>query len=197
MTDPTEKENTTKTLLQDLLQKVSSLQQEVSDLKKNDNTRSRKRPRDGDGLESQLINIMTTILMRGAIATQNRRYDTGTTGSFSLSEEGEAFFETIFSERMEYATRKAKVAKYGLPDSRCTKCPQLDLVVEGILSPEALMQDKVAYRSQEMWLEAAGPLAAILEGASEGNLTLPEAIPMIQASLVLMGDASLHQSTLR
>jgi len=47
-----------------------------------------------------------------------------------------------------------------------------------------------------MWLKAAGPLAAILEGASEGNFTLPEVIPMIQTSLVLMGDASLHQSSL-
>ena len=56
MTDPTEK--TTETLLQDLLQKVSLLQQGVSNLKKNDNTKqqqSRKRPCDGDGLESQLI----------------------------------------------------------------------------------------------------------------------------------------------
>jgi len=35
--------------------------------------------------------------------------------------------------------------------------------------PEALKQDKVTYRSQEMWLEAAGPLAAILEGASKGT----------------------------
>ena len=142
-------------------------------------------------------------LVRGAIATQNRwllkilASLPGQTGSFSFSEEGEAFFETIFSEKMEYTTQKAKVAKYSQPDSRWTKCPQLDPVVEGILSPEALKQDKVTHRSQETWLEAAGPLAAIQKGASKGNLTLPEVIPMIQTSLVLMGDASLHQSSLR
>jgi len=56
MTDQTEKEKMTEELLQDLLQKVSSLQQEVTDLKGKDNTQqqSRKRPRDGDGSESQL-----------------------------------------------------------------------------------------------------------------------------------------------
>ena len=211
MTDPTEKEKTTEELLQDLLQKVSLLQQEVTELKGKDNTQQQscKRPRDGDGPESQLTHRdgnnddhdrdgsdsdPELLIVEDPNLPSTSGYDP--TGSFSLSEEGEAFFETIFSKKMEYPTRKATVAKYGQPDSRWTKCPQLDPVVEGILSPEALKQDKVTYRSQEMWLEAAGPLAAILEGASEGTLTLPEVIPMIQASLMLMGDASLHQSSL-
>ena len=144
---------------------MSSLQQEVSDLKKNDNMKqqqSRKRPRDGDGLQSQLIHRDGNDnndhnLDEGSdsdpepeIEDPSLPSDSGTTGSVSLSEEGEAFFETIFSKRMEYATQKAKVAKYSQPDSRWTKCPQLDPVVEGILSSEALKQDKVAYKSQEL-----------------------------------------------
>jgi len=40
------------------------------------------------------------------------RVITSTIGSFSLSKEREAFIEIIFSERMEYATWKAKVAKH-------------------------------------------------------------------------------------
>jgi len=147
---------------------------------------------------------MMITIMRGAIATlivedpnlpSTSSYDP--MGSFLLSEEGEAFFETIFSKKMEYTTWKAKVAKYGQPDSTWIKCPQLDSLVEGMLSLEALKQDKVTYKLQEMWLEAAGPLAAILEGTSEGNFTLPEVIPMIQPTLVLMEDALLYQSSLR
>ena len=98
---------------------------------------------------------------------------------------------------MEYAARKAKVAKYGQPDSRWTKCPELGSVVEGILSNEALKQDKVAYRSPQLWLEAAGPLVACLEKAHDGTLTLSDAIPMLQSSLMLMGDASQHHSSMR
>ena len=58
---------------------------------------------------------------------------------------------------------------------------------EGILSNEALKQDKVAYRSQQLWQEAAGLLVACLEKAHNAILTLSEAILMLQSSLMLMG----------
>ena len=70
----------------------------------------------------------------------------------------------------------------------------IGLVVEDILSNEALKQDKVSYHPQQLWLEAAGPLVACLERAHKGNLSLKEAIPMLQSSLMLMGDALQHQS---
>ena len=56
---------------------------------------------------------------------------------FIVSEEGEAFLETVFTSKLKYATRQAKIAKYGQPDSKHTKCPALGSVVEGILSNEA------------------------------------------------------------
>ena len=93
--------------------------------------------------------------------------------------------------------KKAKLAKYGQPDSRWTRCPKLGSVVEGILSNEALKQDKVSYQPQQLWLEAAGLLVACLEKAHKGNLPLQEAIPMLQSSLMLMGDASQHQSAMQ
>ena len=48
--------------------------------------------------------------------------------SFWLSEEGEAFMEATFGTKLEYTTRKVKVAKYSKPDSvwlKCRSCPQL------------------------------------------------------------------------
>jgi len=48
-------------------------------------------------------------------------------------------------------------------------CPELGSVVEGILPNKALRQDKATYRSQEMRLEAAGPISACLERANEGT----------------------------
>ena len=82
------------------------------------------------------------------------------------------------------------MAKYRQPDSNWTRCPELGSVVKGILATKTLKQDKVSYRSQQLWLEAVGPLVACLEKAHAGTLSLPEAIPMLQSSLTLMGDAS-------
>ena len=109
---------------------------------------------------------------------------------FQLSEEGETFLDTVLSSKMEYSTRKTRLTKYRQPDSRWTRCPELDSVVKGILSKEALKQDKVSYRSQQLWLKAAGPLVTCLEKAHAGTLTLSDAIPMLQSSMMLMGDAS-------
>ena len=208
MTDPTT--NSTETLLQELMKTVSTLTKEVSELKKADNTGSnvnpRKRLRDNES-ESQATardgeddaDQPSDNEERGSDPPSDAEdhKSSGTAECFKLSEEGETFLETVFSSKMEYATRKAKVGKYGQPDSRWTSCPELGSVVEGILSNEALKQDKVTYRSQQMWLEAAGPLVACLEKAHAGTLTLPEAIPMLQSSLMLMGDASQHHSSMR
>ena len=105
---------------------------------------------------------------------------------FQLFEEGKTFLGTVFNSKMKYSTRKVKLVKYGQPDSKWIRHPELGSVVEGILSNEALKQDKVSYRSQQLWLEAAqlwleaaGPLVACLEKAHAGTLSLQEAIPML------------------
>ena len=212
MTDP---ENaTTNQILKDLMERVSTLTDHVAELKKqktDDTTENRKRPRDGDA-GAELRDLITrdgeddrSQQYSGnedgdsdpAGGTDTEDHTSSAVDRFEVSEEGEAFLETAFTSRLKYATRKAKVAKYGQPDSRWAMCPELDSVVEGVLPNEALARDKVAYRSQEMWLEAAGPISACLERANEGTLTLPEVIPMLQTSLVLMGDASQHQSSMR
>ena len=69
-------------------------------------------------------------------------------------------------------------------------------MVESFLLKKSVKQDKVTYRSQQMWLDAAGPLTVCLEKAHEGTLTITEAIPMLQSALLLMGNASQHQSFL-
>lgn len=117
--------------------------------------------------------------------------------SFQLSEEGEAFMEATFGIELEYTTRKAKMAKYGMLDSVWLKCPELSLVVAATLSKEAVKEDKVAFRAQQMWIEVTIPLAACLEKAHKGDFSATEAILMIQAALILMGDASQHQSSIR
>ena len=70
-------------------------------------------------------------------------------------------------------------------------------MVESILLKKSVKQHKVTCRSQQMWLDAAGPLTVCLEKAHEGTLTITEAIPMLQSALLLMGNASQHQAFFR
>ena len=57
---------------------------------------------------------------------------------FQVSEAGNAFLETVFSKRLEAATRRKRVQKQGKPDSRWTKCLELDPVVASTLSKETV-----------------------------------------------------------
>ena len=84
--------------------------------------------------------------------------------------------EATFGTKLEYTTRKAKVAKYSTPNSAWLKCPEWSPVVAATLSKEVVKEDKVAFRAQQKWMEAAIPLAACLEKAHEGDFLAAEAI---------------------
>ena len=105
--------------------------------------------------------------------------------------------ETVFNSRLEYAARKAKVTKYGQSASKWMMCPEPSLVVAATLSKEAVKSDKVAFHTQQLWMEATGPLTACLEKAHEGELTVQDAVPMIQAALLLIEDAAQNHAALR
>ena len=188
-------------MLKELMEKMSSLEKQVQEGASRKG--GQKRPRDSEGEDS----AMPGLSRDGVDDQESEKSDLdtddepGTTEgdglSFRLSEEGEAFMEATFGSKLEYSTRKAKVAKYGTPDSVWLKCPELSPVVAATLSKEAVKENKAAFRAQQMWIEAAIPLATCLEKAHEGDLSAAEAVPMIQAALMLMGDASQHQSSLR
>ena len=170
-------------MLQELLQNVSSLQTEVTQLKKDNmpatsRTYPQKRLCDGnkdvEGDTEATHDGENTLSEGAGDSDAHKEEDAGEEDpkflvSYKLSEEGEAFLETVFTSKLRYQTRQARVAKYGLPDSRWTKCPELSPVVQAILSKEAVKQDKVTFRSQEMWLEAAEPLTSSRREPMKGH----------------------------
>jgi len=114
--------------------------------------------------------------------------DTESDGSsFKLLEEGEAFPETACGSRLDYKSRKPKIAKYSVPDTKWTICPSLPPVVEATLPKDAVKDDEVAFRTQEMYMEAMVPLVSLLDQTDRENFTLKEAIPMIKSAIVLLG----------
>jgi len=182
--DPTQK------LLQELLASVTTLQEDVTALKVNDSQRSypqkHRLDSDGEGNNSREDASRDGDNDGNCDSKLNPSDDeldiplAGSDGSrFQMLEEGEAFLEATCGSHLEYTSRKAQTAKYGQPDSKWTTCPTLSLVVEATLPKDAIKEDKGAYRSQLMYMEAIAPLAACLEKAGDPQFTIREAIPMI------------------
>ena len=86
------------------------------------------------------------------------------------------------------------MAKYGTLDTKWTSLPP---VVEATLPKDAIKEDNVAFRTQEVYMEAMVPLVSFLDQVDWEDITLKEAVPMIQSAIVLLGDAVQHQSSLR
>ena len=112
-----------------------------------------------------------------------------------MSAEGEAFLEATGSKR-DYAVRRKQVVKIGSPDTRWVKTPVLPPILASILPRETVKEDKRSFRSQQLWLEAA-PLVSLLKTAHKDKLDPKIALTMVQSALLLMGDASQHQSANR
>ena len=100
---------------------------------------------------------------------------------YKLSEAAGAFIETTFKSKLDNVTRKARATKYGVPESRWLKCPELDPVISTTVSTSARRADQSASRLQQFWLDATNPLVNVLERAEELNL-LAKAIAAIQTS---------------
>jgi len=80
-----------------------------------------------------------------------------------MSEEAAAFIETAFKSKLKNADRVSRAEKYGVPDSRWLKCPELDPVVETTIPTATRRADRAASRLQNFWLDAANPLVYVLE----------------------------------
>ena len=198
--------NSTEDLLKELLATVNTLKKDVSDLKAKDDRRSypqkcrRDGDSEGDGNESH-DGDNGEDRDGDFLDTSEVESDGSHATRFTVSEEGEAFLEATFDSRLDYKNRKKQIAKYGEPDSKWTTCPTLSPVVAATLPGAAIKDNKVAFRTQQMYMEVIAPLAALLESTGDETFTIkeaiPRAIPMVQSAICLLGDATQHHSSLR
>ena len=187
--------DSTEDLLRQLIARVDTLTKDVDDLKtaKDERPYPQKRQRNGDSVGSH-----DGDLGDGRDSDPGEEENDGSHATqFSLSEAADAFLETTFNSALTYQDRKKQIAKYGEPDSRWTTCPSLAPVVAATLPGAAIKDDKVAFRTQQMYMEAVAPLAAFLESTDDENFTVKEAIPMVQSAIKLLGDATQHHSAIR
>ena len=89
---------------------------------------------------------------------------------FQVSEAGNAFPETVFSKWPEAAMCRKLVQKQGKPDSRWTKCLELDPIVASTHPKETIKADNKAKRLHTFWLDAATPIVAAIQDIEDGKL---------------------------
>lgn len=82
--------------------------------------------------------------------------------------------------------------KFGVPDCDSIQCPKFDTVLKTTLPKEAIKANSYLSRLQQFWLDAVAPIAAVMENAEMGELTLKGMVSVVQSVLVLMGNA--HQN---
>ena len=183
-------------LVKDLASTVKSLQEEVSGLKKDkEGAASAPQPKikcpcdDEDITDSE--SNPETHHTRDGDSSEDKSVPSDAEGNtpreYAVSTEGEAFLETTFSSKLDYAARCKQVDKMGSPDTKWVKTLELPPVLASIFPKEMVKEDKHTFRAQQLWLEVAVPLVSLLETAYEGRLDHKMAVTMVQSALLLMG----------
>ena len=189
-------------LVKELASTVKTLQGEVSELRKEKDAplRANKRSREDENVIEPQDDAESLVTRDGEVSEDDSGQsdaEGNTPKAYAVSAEGKAFLEATFGTKLDYTARRKHLAKIGSPDTKWVKTPSLPPVMASILPKETIKEDKRTFRTQQLWLEAAVPLVSLLETAHEDKLDPKTAVTMVQSALLLMGDASQHQSANR
>ena len=86
------------------------------------------------------------------------------------------------------------MAKLGIPDCKWSKAPELDAFFASIIPKDVVKADNTSHKMQRLWLEAAAPLAAIVDKIDAGEIQEMDIIQGIRNALLLLGNASQQHS---
>ena len=204
MSDPVSVDAST---IQELLQTVKTLQSDMAELKSGGNGANNPPTQTEPNGLATLPQSGSEV--RGKSPPRKRSRDEDDADSnddqssdeddhvFSLSEIGNAFMETAFKSKMNATSRRKKMAKLGIPDCKWSKAPELDAFIASTIPKDVVKADNVSHKTQRLWLEAAAPLAAIVDKVDAGELEEGDVIQGIKSALLLLGNASQQHSLLR
>ena len=198
-----EEEPSLQALMKELASTVKTLQEEVSELRKEKDGavdapfRENKRSCEDENLVEPQDDAESLLSHDGEVSEDDSGQsdaEGNTPKAYAVSTEGKAFLDATFGKKLDYTARCKHLAKIGSPDTKWVKTPSLPPVMASILLKKKIKEDKRTFITQQLWLEAAVPLVSLLETAHEDKLDPKTAVKMVQSALLLMGDASQHQS---
>ena len=92
------------------------------------------------------------------------------------------FLNHHFSTRVDNATRRQWREKDGAPRLSSNACLKLDKILKPSLTSKTKTKDRKLSTTQALVLDAAGPLAAIVESATRGNFDADATINVQRSS---------------
>ena len=115
-----------------------------------------------------------------------------------LSSETTAVLQDSFTNILENSQRRDR---YPVPNTPTTRTPKVDdifTVPESKFSKnsEAKQVDKDLLQSQGYLLDVARPLASLLDGLKQSNITIDDAKQMTKDAIILLGNANAQTSRL-
>ena len=113
---------------------------------------------------------------------------------FSVSESTAKLLRDSFSKAIPNPTRKQLREKNGDPRCPPTRVPILDKMVRDRMSQGAVKLDHSLARLQTHCVDAAGPLAMMLELAEQGELSAERSVTLARLALRFVGNASVQIS---
>ena len=113
---------------------------------------------------------------------------------FAVSGGMDKLLQDSFSKAIPNPTRKQLREKNGDPRYPPTRVPKLDKMVRDRMSQGAVKLDRSLTRLQTHCVDAAGPLATMLELAERGELSAVRSVTLARLTLRFMGNASIQIS---
>ena len=121
--------------------------------------------------------------------------ETATTSRlFNVSENTDKLLRESFLKAIPNPTRKQLREKHGDPRCPPTKVPKLDKMVRDRMSQGTVKLDRSLARLQALCVDAAGPLAMLLEQAEQGQLSMERSVTLAKLALRFVGNASVQIS---
>ena len=116
---------------------------------------------------------------------------------FTVSDRTESFLRPLFAAPLPNSARRQLRERFGAPNLPFTASPHLDKVLKSMVPASAKTRDAELARLQALALDAVGPLARIVEDATNGQLTAEDNMDAVQTSLRLLGNLSAQCNRLR
>ena len=83
------------------------------------------------------------------------------------------------------------------PDSRWTKCPELEPAVASTLPNETIKAYNKAKQLYTFWLDAATPIVTAIQDIEDGKAETAEIVKALQTALLFLGNALQHHAVQR
>jgi len=118
--------------------------------------------------------------------------DDATGNLVELLESTESFLEVAFSMTVTNSDHKKWLYQIGAPECDAIRCPKLDSVVQSIVPNDTIKADGYLSHLHQFWLDTVTSLIALIKSVEGGELKTEGAVMAAQSALYFLGNVHQH-----